>query len=192
MKYGKRLREEIERCLPEWRGEFISYKQLKKQLNLIDPVSRAKKRSRISIEDLLHAGNGRVDVNFMRFTQLLDVELHKVNTFYIDKEEDYVIRLKELKNMEANLCCRETMLNLQKSILDFHAEMVCLLHYSVLNSTGFRKIVKKQKKRASSSNVQFNSVPRVLDQPFLSTELLYNLMKECEAMLYRLFLAGEP
>lgn len=94
MKYGKRLREEIERCLPEWRGEFISYKQLKKQLNLIDPVSRAKKRSRISIEDLLHAGNGRVDVNFMRFTQLLDVELHKVNTFYIDKEEDYVIRLK--------------------------------------------------------------------------------------------------
>lgn len=95
MKYGKRLRDEIERCLPEWRGEFISYKQLKKQLNLIDPVSRAKKRSAgISIEDFFLAGNGRVDVNFMKFNQLLDVELHKVNTFYIDKEEDHVIRLK--------------------------------------------------------------------------------------------------
>lgn len=44
--------------------------------------------------------------------------------------------LQELQDMEANLSCRKEMLNLQKDILDFHAEMVLLLHYSVLNSTG--------------------------------------------------------
>lgn len=98
MKYGKRLRNEVERSFPEWRGEFISYKQLKKQLNLIDPVSRPRKRPRISIGEIFDTGYGRNDVNSMTvnvgFTRLLDEEMQKVNTFYIDKEEDYIIRLK--------------------------------------------------------------------------------------------------
>ncbi|XP_044483961.1 SPX domain-containing protein 2-like [Mangifera indica] len=191
MKYGKRLRNEVERSFPEWRGEFISYKQLKKQLNLIDPVSRPRKRPRISIGEIFDTGYGRNDVNSMTvnvgFTRLLDEEMQKVNTFYIDKEEDYIIRLKELQDMEANLSCRKEMLNLQKDILDFHAEMVLLLHYSVLNSTGFVKIVKKHNKRAGAS-IHVSFMPRALEQPIFSTGLLYKLMKECEAMLHRLFL----
>ncbi|KAJ0008056.1 hypothetical protein Pint_30106 [Pistacia integerrima] len=195
MKYGKRLRNEVEKSFPGWGGDFISYKQLKKQLNLIDPLSRPRKRSRISIGDIFDAGNGRDDVNSMRvnvgFTTLLGEELQKVNTFYIDKEEDYIIRLKELQDMEANLSCHREMLNLQKDILEFHGEMVQLLQYSVLNSTGFVKIVKKHKKRSGSS-IHVSFMPRVLEQPIFSTGLLYKLMKECEAMLYRLFLDDEP
>ncbi|KAJ4718381.1 SPX domain-containing protein [Melia azedarach] len=159
-------------------------------------MERARKRSRISIEDFLEAGNGREDVNLMRvnigFTRLLDEQLQKINRFYIEKEEDYVIQLQELKDREANLESSMEMLNLQQDVLDFHGEMVSLLHYSFLNSTGFMKIVKKHKKRAGSPNVQLSFMPRVLEQPFFSTDLLYNLMRECEAMLYRLFLAGEP
>lgn len=98
MKYGKRLRKEVEKSFPEWRGKFICYKQLKKQLNLIDPMSRPRKRTRVSVGDVFDTRNGRNDANLMRvnigFTRLLDQELQKVNTFYIDKEEDYIIRLK--------------------------------------------------------------------------------------------------
>ncbi|KAH7565051.1 hypothetical protein ACOSP7_020859 [Xanthoceras sorbifolium] len=186
MKYGKRLRDEVERSFPEWRGEFISYKRLKKQLNLIDPERRAMKRPRFSIEQLLDAG--RFDVGF---TRLLNNELEKVNRFYIDKEEDYIIRLKELQNRESNLECSKEMLNLQNDILDFHAEMVLLLHYTVFNSTGFIKIVKKHNKKAGAS-IEFSFMPRVLEQPFFSTGLLYNLMRECEAMLRRLLLHNDP
>ncbi|TXG69329.1 hypothetical protein EZV62_004264 [Acer yangbiense] len=171
-KYGKQLRDEVERSIPEWRGEVISYKRLKIQLN--------------SIENLLDSG--RFDVGF---TRLLNNELDKVNRFYIDKEEDYVIRLKELQNRASNLECRTEMLNLQKDILDFHKEMVLLLHYTFLNSTGFIKIVKKHNKRAGVS-IQLSFMPRVLEQPFFSTDLLYNLMTECQAMLHRLFLDDEP
>lgn len=93
MKYGKRLRDEVERTFPDWSGEFISYKQLKKQLNLTDPNKRALKRPykrpRITIADILDAG--RFNVNF---SLLLNHELEKVNRFYVDKEEDYIIRLK--------------------------------------------------------------------------------------------------
>ncbi|KAK2651606.1 hypothetical protein Ddye_011462 [Dipteronia dyeriana] len=186
MKYGKQLRDEVERSFPEWRAEFISYKRLKIQLKLIDPGKSARKRPRFSIENLLDAG--RFDVGF---TRLLNKELDKVNRFFIDKEEDYVIRLKELQNRESNLECSTEMLNLQKEILDFHKEMVLLLQYTFLNSTGFIKIVKKHNKRAGVS-VQLSFMPRVLEQPFFSTDLLYNLMTECKAMLHRLFLDDEP
>ncbi|KAK3219397.1 hypothetical protein Dsin_013367 [Dipteronia sinensis] len=182
MKYGKQLREEVERSFPEWRGEFISYKRLKILLKLIDPG----KMPRFFIENLLDSG--RFDVGF---TRLLNNELDKVNRFYIDKEEDFVIRLKELQNRESNLECSTEMLNLQKEILDFHKELVLLLHYTFLNSTGFIKIVKKHNKRAGVS-IQLSFMPRVLEQPFFSTDLLYNLMTECKAMLHRLFLDDEP
>ncbi|KAE8718435.1 SNARE-like superfamily protein isoform 1 [Hibiscus syriacus] len=68
--------------------------------------------------------------------------------------------------------------------LDFYSEMVMLLHYSV-NFTGLMKIVKKHNKRAGGA-VQPSYMPRVLQQPFFSTELLYNLIRGCEAILERL------
>lgn len=55
--------------------------------------------------------------------------------------------LQELQNREANLNCSDELLNLQKDILDFHNEMVLLLHYSVLNSTGTFPIESRGEKK---------------------------------------------
>ncbi|KAJ6963654.1 hypothetical protein NC652_002085 [Populus alba x Populus x berolinensis] len=133
MKYQKRLRDEVERVLPEWKGQFICYKGLKKQLNLIHPRSS---RDRLC---------------------------HPI----------------------------EEKLQVQRDILNLHAEMVLLLHYSVLNFTGLVKLVKKHNKRTGTS-FDFSSMPRVMQRPFFSTDLLYELMRQCETMLDGLFLSKQP
>lgn len=86
MKYGKWLRDEIERTFPEWKGQFISYKKLKKQLKLIN-----SRWPRFATTRFLEVNNMRLSIGF---TRLLNNELNKINMFYFDKEEDYIIRLK--------------------------------------------------------------------------------------------------
>ncbi|XP_061962820.1 SPX domain-containing protein 1-like [Populus nigra] len=194
MKYQKRLRDEVERVLPEWKRQFICYKGLKKQLKLINPRSS---RDRRMGGDRPGFATGRflaVNNNIRErigFTRLLHSELNKVNAFYFDKEEDYVIRLKEMQLRAGNLDRNEEKLQVQRDILNLHAEMVLLLHYSVLNFTGLVKIVKKHNKRTGTS-FQFSSMPRVMQRPFFSTDLLYELMRQCETMLDGLFLSKQP
>ncbi|XP_021906487.1 SPX domain-containing protein 1-like isoform X2 [Carica papaya] len=189
MKNGKRHRAEVANSLPEWEREFMSYKALKKQVKLIHyQLQSGNNTSGIGNGD---RSNGGTDDLGIGFSQLLDSELEKVNKFYADKEEDYIIRLKEIQIKVTNLVSNEEKLIVQKDILDFHAEMVLLLHYSVVNYTGLVKIVKKHKKRAGES-IGWGYAPRVFQQPFFSTELLYKLMKECEAMLSFLSVRDEP
>lgn len=157
MKYGKWLRDEIERTFPEWKGQFISYKKLKKQLKLIN-----SRWPRFATTRFLEVNNMRLSIGF---TRLLNNELNKINMFYFDKEEDYIIRLKvfcwsflpgllvqnilvwkvfdkmgcwlqELQDRAEELASDEEKLQVQKDILKFHGEMVLLLNYSVLNFTG--------------------------------------------------------
>ncbi|KAG4199065.1 hypothetical protein ERO13_A05G125800v2 [Gossypium hirsutum] len=184
MKHGKKHRAEVAKSLPEWRDLFMSYKALKREVKLINPIrfnSNGKKRSRSwPTED-------------MGFALLLARELDKINTFYIDKEEDYIIGFKELEIRAENVNGNEEMLELQKEILGFHSEMVMLLHYSVINFAGLMKIVKKHKKRTGAyTSVYSFYMPRVLQQPFFSTDLLYNLIKGCEEILDRLSPPNHP
>ncbi|KAG6789008.1 hypothetical protein POTOM_005088 [Populus tomentosa] len=177
MKYQKRLRDEVERVLPEWKGQFICYKGLKKQLKLINPrLSRDRRmgdtRSGFPTGRCLDVNNNIRERN--GFTRLLHSELDKVNAFYFDKEEDYAIRLKEMQLRAGNLDRNEEK-----------------LHYSVLNFTGLVKIVKKHNKRTGTS-FHFSSMPRVMQRPFFSTDLLYELTRQCETMLDGLFLSKQP
>ncbi|EEF35777.1 conserved hypothetical protein [Ricinus communis] len=187
MQYGKMLRREVERTFRGWKGQFISYKKLKKQLKLIYPRSRGR-FPRYATRRFVEVNNRGLRIGFSR---LLHNELKKVNTFYLEKEEDYIIRLKELQIRAANLRTNEEKLQVQKDILKFHGEMVLLLQYSALNFRGLIKIVKKHNKKTGTT-FEFSAMPRVMQQSFFSTDLLDNLMKEAEAMLARLFLPDEP
>uniref|UniRef100_A0A5B7BJU0 Putative SPX domain-containing protein 1 n=1 Tax=Davidia involucrata TaxID=16924 RepID=A0A5B7BJU0_DAVIN len=197
MKFGKSLRSQIAESLPEWEGEFMSYKELKKRVNQIAPwheeTKRCRKRPRLTTRNMLCTG-GR-NMNIMRggigFIQLLDSKLEKVNAFFFEKEEEYIIRMKELKDRVANVECSGDMMQVSKDILDFHREIVLLLHYSVLNFTGLMKIIKKHNKKTGSF-IHLPSVPRVLQQPFFTTDLIRELLKECDAMLNQLFLVNKP
>ena len=170
MKFGKRLRIQIEKTLPEWRNNFLSYKELKKRLKTLaaPPVNGVievapdshpsakvsgsdiaagngenfgvqceagvqgpEKEGKVngiqaateedsddSLEDLgsgeiksegkaavlrdgVHGGGmsqattGRhITAEEQReFVRLLNCELEKFNEFFMEKEEDYVIKL---------------------------------------------------------------------------------------------------
>ncbi|KAK1301803.1 SPX domain-containing protein 5 [Acorus calamus] len=74
MKFGKRLKQQIEETLPEWQDKFLSYKDLKKLVGLISGSSAAKAKA--------------------KFIHLLDAEIDKFNAFFVEQEEDFIIRQK--------------------------------------------------------------------------------------------------
>jgi SPX domain protein involved in polyphosphate accumulation len=199
MKFGKSLSNQIDETLPEWRDKFLSYKELKKRLKLIEPKigddnkDSPNKRRRLGTGDsycsnavVAAAGKGMLKEE-SDFSLLLEAELEKFNTFFVEQEEEYIIRLKELQERVAKAKDgNEEMINIRKEIVDFHGEMVLLENYSSLNYTGLVKILKKYDKRTGAL-VRLPFIQRVLQQPFFTTDLLYKLVKECEAMLDSLF-----
>ncbi|KAG6543955.1 hypothetical protein Mapa_014579 [Marchantia paleacea] len=125
------------------------------------------------------------------FIRLLNVELDKFNNFFIEKEEEYVIRLHQLKERiervkvkyaeNGNACdrsCEEECTRIQMDIVTFHGEMVLLENYSSLNYMGLVKILKKHDKRTGAV-LRMPFIVSVLHQPFFSTKLLSKLVLEC-------------
>ncbi|KAF8406944.1 hypothetical protein HHK36_006065 [Tetracentron sinense] len=196
MKFGKSLSNQIEETLPEWRDKFLSYKELKKKLKLIDPKGgeRCSKRPRLAAGDCTEAGEKEANVmtrEEIDFILLLEDELEKFNTFFVEQEEEYIIKLKELQDRVANVKdLNEDMMIVGKEIVDFHGEMVLLENYSALNYTGLVKILKKYDKRTGAL-IRLPFIQRVLQEPFYTTDLLYKLIMECVTMLDRLFPTNE-
>ncbi|ONH98329.1 hypothetical protein PRUPE_7G243500 [Prunus persica] len=196
MKFGKSLSSQIEETLPEWRDKFLSYKELKKCLKLIEPKGgdRPTKRPRIDASaDCADAhgdkeGMSTAEINFI---QLLEDELEKFNSFFVEKEEEYIITLKEIQDRVAKAKhSNEEITKIRKEIVDFHGEMVLLENYSALNYTGLVKILKKYDKRTGAL-MRLPFIQKVLQQPFFTTDLLYKLVKECEITLDQLFAIAE-
>ena len=100
MKFGKSLSNQIEETLPEWRDKFLSYKELKKRLKIIGGGDRPAKRPRVADNDdsaaASEAAMTREEEDFLR---LLEAELEKFNAFFVEKEEEYIIRQKVLLHL---------------------------------------------------------------------------------------------
>uniref|UniRef100_A0A6N2MS50 SPX domain-containing protein n=1 Tax=Salix viminalis TaxID=40686 RepID=A0A6N2MS50_SALVM len=171
MKFGKRLKQQVQETLPDWRDKYLSYKELKKLVRLI---SSAPPFSYGSVE------HGMAEAEFVR---LLNSEIDKFNTFFMEQEEDYIIRHEELKqriqkvidisgpcgSQPSEAAYREEMRKIRKNIVNFHGEMVLLENYSNINYTGLAKILKKYDKRTGG----------LLRLPFIQ--------KQCEYMIDTVF-----
>ncbi|KAF7147983.1 hypothetical protein RHSIM_Rhsim03G0248200 [Rhododendron simsii] len=302
MKFGKSLSNQIEETLPEWRDKFLSYKDLKKRLKLIEPKAGENRAKRPRLGDCTDGGGGAEEETGAAemtkeesdFIELLEAEIEKFNGFFVEKEEEYIIRLKYglegCRYMESSLrdlrsedysddlrsvglsrsraqvargrrriverslelmgssegldpspgshwgpaTCLQPVsqgtstykdtyiivrssdvtfscwvglqdlqdrvakakdsseeINIRKEIVDFHGEMVLLENYSALNYTGLVKILKKYDKRTGAL-IRSPYIQKVLQQPFFTTDLLFKLVKECEALLDHLFPVNEP
>lgn len=142
MKFGKSLSNQIEETLPEWRDKFLSYKDLKKKLKLIEPKKssdsgdvRANKKMKYAIGDTTEKDT--MTGAEVEFVNLLEDELEKFNSFFVEKEEEYIITLKELQDRVAKAKDRnDEIIKIRREIVDFHGEMVLLENYSALNYTG--------------------------------------------------------
>ncbi|XP_030511316.1 SPX domain-containing protein 1-like [Rhodamnia argentea] len=192
MKFGKSLSNQIEETLPEWREKFLSYKDLKKRLKLIDPKGGDRPSKRPRLEEEAGGGGEGMTKEEIEFIRLLEDELEKFNNFFVEKEEEYIIKLKELQDRVGKAKdSNEEMIKIRKEIVDFHGEMVLLENYSALNYTGLVKILKKYDKRTGAL-MRLPFIQRVLQQPFFTTDMIYKLVKECEKMIDQLFPAHEP
>lgn len=183
MKFGKEFSTHLEETLPEWRDKFLCYKPLKKLL-----------------KTLSDDGADHPPPPPDWFINILTEELEKFNDFYVDKEEDFVIRLQELKGRIERLREKrnrngvfaseaefsEEMMDIRKDFVSIHGEMVLLKNYSSLNFAGLIKILKKYDKRTGGL-LQLPFTQLVLNQPFFTTEPLTRLVHECEANLELLF-----
>ncbi|KAE9620008.1 hypothetical protein Lal_00040294 [Lupinus albus] len=183
MKFGKEFKTHLEETIPEWRDKFLRYKPLKKLLNQNLPTTHIH---------LLHPQAW--------FLRILNQELEKFNDFYVDKEEDFVIRFQELKERierlkekrsHGEMCtsdCEfsEEMMDIRKDLVTIHGEMVLLKNYSSLNFAGLIKILKKYDKRTGEL-LRLPFTQLVLRQPCFTTEPLTRLVHECEENLELLF-----
>ncbi|KAL6883708.1 hypothetical protein ACP4OV_011122 [Aristida adscensionis] len=188
MKFGKRLKKQVEESLPEWRDKFLAYKRLKRLVSAAGSPS---------------GGGAAAEAAFVR---LLVAEVGRFNAFFLEREEDFVIRhrarrssrLASLTTSELQETAKKAaadgeeaaeMRRVRKDIVDLHGEMVLLLNYSAINYTGLAKILKKYDKRTGRL-LRLPFIEKVLGQPFFATELISRLVRECEATMDAVFDAG--
>jgi len=91
MKFGKEFKTHLEETIPEWRDKFLCYKPLKKLLKHHLPITTS---TTTPINLHLHFLQQPFSPNILQawFLRILNQELEKFNDFYVDKEEEFVIR----------------------------------------------------------------------------------------------------
>ncbi|KAK6798638.1 hypothetical protein RDI58_006341 [Solanum bulbocastanum] len=185
MKFGKEFTTHLEETLPEWRDKYLCYKPLKKLLNNLPPTD---------------GGDNPTPHLQDWFVRILNEELDKFNDFYVDKEEEFIIRLQELKEriervkeksgkdgvLTKDSEFSDEVMGIRKDLVAIHGEMVLLKNYSSLNFAGLVKILKKFDKRTGRL-LRLPFTQLALDQPFFTTEPLNRLVRECEENLELLF-----
>ncbi|KAG5251438.1 SPX domain-containing protein [Salix suchowensis] len=156
MKFGKRLKQQVQETLPDWRDKFLSYKELKKLVRLIS-----------SAPSFLN-GSSEYGKSEAEFVRLLNCEIDKFNVFFMEQEEDFIIRHEP---SEAEY--KEQMGKIRKDIVNLHGEMVLLENYSNINYTDIEKYDKR-----TGGLLRLAFIRKVLEEPFFITDLVSKLENE--------------
>ncbi|KAJ1567512.1 phosphate system positive regulatory protein pho81 [Cladochytrium tenue] len=201
MKFGKFLQSQQ----TEWGGSHhINYKALKKVINAVEALTPAPSvagtaasattvvpssstvaasadRRRFS-QDAHASTQARFQALKTEFFFKLERELEKVNAFYVQKEQEFKVRLRSLLDKKRILQARGTSQrnsasfeNIREAFLQFQQDLAKLQNFVEINATGFRKILKKWDKRAKSTTKEFYLTRQVDIQPVFNKEVLAEL-----------------
>lgn len=220
MKFGKKIRSVIEESDEEWRPNFMNYKILKKYIshkyrlsasseNLADESQSKDDSDSRDNDELIELplasssfpdNDGDLTVNAQAVRQAEKLhsdfftsfrhEVDKVNDFFLDKQEDFIIYHRQLLArvedlLKSGCATRQQVHKLRVKLTNFHGELVVLENFSTVNYTGFRKILKKHDKK-TGLNVQHIYLNTVLITPFFLSDTVRRLVLSTEAMLARL------
>ncbi|XP_048434938.1 SPX domain-containing protein 4-like [Pyrus x bretschneideri] len=204
MKLAKFRRTHLEETLPEWRDKFLCYKLLKKLLKhlpatvatiaAVDSLPRHLEFLPANAHLAVADGSGEFHPLGELFVPILNEELKKLNDFYVDKKEEFVIRFQELKGRIESIgersssggvftseTFRKEVMDIRKDFVTIHGEMVLLEKHSWWNFRALVKILKKYGKRTGGVlRLRFTQLDH---QPLFTTETLTRLVRECEATL---------
>lgn len=183
MKFGKYLASrQLE--LPEYSGHFINYKALKKLIKHLGMPAAS-----IALEQA-PSGSTQLQIqqqlkeNKASFFFKVERELDKVNSFYLEKQENLAVNL-DLLIMKKNELLLNTAqltmessdysslnfknsilyLNLYQSFKKLHQDLSRLQQFIELNEAGFSKVVKKWDKRSKSHTKELFIQTAVSVQP---------------------------
>lgn len=129
-----------------------------------------------------------------QFLDILNEDLAKINAYFIEREEDAVIKLQALEErltLALSGVQHNAIEKLKSDIVDFHGEIVLLLHWSLVNYAGVAKILKKHDKLLGGHSQEV-LLQSVLTQPFRSTECLTQLARKVEGYVKQLESIAEP
>lgn len=204
MKFGKLMQSRAEELSSCGLGEhFLRYKALKKQLKQIQKSEPATDDKDIehAFQSLEHASSTLetgtepaysqqqsviegLTPGELSFIETLKEDLQQFNEFFIEKEEECIIRTQALEEqlLKADKSDVALLGRLRSAFVDLHGEMVLLLHWSLLNYAGVVKILKKHDKQ-SGVVLRAPFLETVLQQPFYSTDKITGLVKDVEQHL---------
>lgn len=174
MKFG-RLLKTTSLDLPEMEALFSVYKSLKKQ------VKRLPFKDQLGQQGTLET----LSEEEANFVKALSDTLHQLNEMFLEKEENSVIRVERLEHELAAATGPEQLNALHKDFVDFHGEVLLLVHWSILAYTATVKILKKHHKRTGLL-VKAPQLGDLLSQPFCSTELMTSIAHRVEEDIQRL------
>lgn len=218
MKFGKTIRAVVDQSYEEWRPMFMSYKDLKKILGASlacstpnssqDHTEHSHSNDKttqtpsskplstpLSPQNAQHpAQNGSkvrtAEIANSEFFTRFRTEVEKVNEFFLDKQEDFIIEHQQLTEKMNQLLqppapTRQQIIHLRQRLTNFHGQLVVLENFSTVNYTGFRKILKKHDKK-TGLNMRNIYLRTVLITPFFLSNTVPHLIRTTEAQLAQL------
>ncbi|KDO16156.1 hypothetical protein SPRG_18308, partial [Saprolegnia parasitica CBS 223.65] len=158
VKFGKKLLLNVN---PEWEGQYLEYRQLKKDLK------KLTLRSKDPNDPLFSP----------KFEKKLDAEIEKIVLFFLTKQGEFAQRLATYRQAQQSLQYAseaQTIASLADGYRKIGEELVHLLHYVELNATGLRKILKKHDKNNKAHKITDNYISTRVDANVSHLQQLYH------------------
>ncbi|KAI7905699.1 uncharacterized protein BX663DRAFT_500605 [Cokeromyces recurvatus] len=181
MKFGKQIQSQQ---FTEWSPYYLDYKGLKKFISslLKTPADSLRELGLPPIgveEDRAKLLQSQKAAFFFK----LERELEKINSFYLQKENELKVRLRTLIDKKKVLQSDTRRLKhastlykaIQEAFIQFEQELTKIQKYVQLNNEGFRKILKKWDKRSKSSTKELYLSRQIDIQPCFNTQILCEL-----------------
>ncbi len=178
---------------PRRAPQFLCYKTLKKCLKSIpSPPPRPPGGGSDSTPSPPRAIRRASELSESQrhFVKTLNAELQKFNRFFMDAEEDLVMRESRVGDLYRAVVTEEgtradgftvdAHRRARKALADLHGELVLTEHWVSLNYTALAKILKKHDKISPELSIRSPFLVSVLTQPFYSTEVLSELIARTE------------
>ncbi|RHZ82191.1 hypothetical protein Glove_112g42 [Diversispora epigaea] len=210
MKFGKQI---LNQQTTEWAAHYVNYKALKKIINSLQSAYQNNERSLpptpVTIGTSLNTDSLQID-DYPKFIQQqkaafffkLERELEKVNTFYLQKEQEFKVRLRTLIDKKRILLGRgrklsansASLVTLTEAFQKFQQDLNKLQQFIEINATGFRKILKKWDKRSKSSTKELYLARQIEIQPCFNPDIIADLadnvdinLKELQSLMNGLY-----
>eukprot|EP00890_Picochlorum_soloecismus_P000509 jgi/Picsp_1/1459/NSC_04938-R1_ids4-like protein len=113
------------------------------------------------------------------FMVAITSDVMDLNQTYIEKEEDFVIAWGNIEEKMKEANTDEEKMRICSEIIDFHGQLVMLLHWSMLAYTGLVKILKKHHKRTGMP-LHAPHLRDLLHQPFCSVGMACDMVRKAE------------